>query len=67
MQSSGARDLDGLAVDAVVKDVADRWIRMGEEAVSSRALLRRLWWLCERQDVIGIKSPRGCHGVHSDP
>lgn len=52
VQSCGAGDFDRLAVDAVVEDVAHRRIGVGEETVSSRALLRRLWRFCWTSIVV---------------
>lgn len=48
VQASGASNLDGLTIDAVVEHVADRVVWVGEEAVLTRTLLRRLGWLCNR-------------------
>ena len=50
VKSSSARDFNSLTIDAVVKDVAYRRIGMSEESIAPRAFLRRLWWLCDKQN-----------------
>jgi len=42
VKTGRARDFDGLTVDAVVENIANRGIRMSEESVAPRAFLRRL-------------------------
>lgn len=46
VQSSGALDFDGFSFNAVVEDVADGGVRVGEETVAARAHLGWLWGLC---------------------
>lgn len=54
VQSSGTRNFDSFAVNAIVKDITDRRIWMSEETVSSRTLLGRLRWFCTSKRNITV-------------
>lgn len=58
VEPGGAGYLDGLAVDAVVEDVAGRGVRMGEEAVLPGTLFTRLRWLCNLRSRVSRGSRR---------